>query len=77
MMDLAAIERQCLITGLQKEETDRFAAIAKLADNRTRWENKHAHNEDAGQIRMLAAEIVVLAARRQVLETEHEQEKHS
>ena len=75
-MDLPAIERNAVITGLLKEEVDRFAKIAKMSDDRTRWENKHAHIEDAGEIRLLAAEIVALAARRQVLETENEQEKH-
>jgi hypothetical protein len=77
MLDLPKIERECLINGLIEEETNRFAAIVKLADDRTRWENIHAHAQDAETIRILAGEISVIAERRRILEYQHEQAKHS
>ena len=75
-MDLPAIERQCVIDGLLKQETERFDQICALSIDRSKWENKHAHLEDAAKIRMLACEITALASRREYLERENEQTKH-
>jgi hypothetical protein len=77
MFDLAAIERESVIKGLVAEELSRFNRIIEVARDRVSWENKWDHVACAREIKIMAAQISALATRREVLEAEHEQAKHS
>jgi hypothetical protein len=77
MFDLAAIERESVIKGLVEEEMARFNRVIEVARDRVSWENKWDHGSCAAEIKTMAMEIAALAARREALETEHEQTKHS
>ena len=74
---LAALERTLLIDGLLKEELNRFQKISKLSAERVAWENKHAHVEVANEIFQVLQDLTRLATRRESLERQNEQTKHS
>jgi hypothetical protein len=77
MFDLAAIERESVIKGLVAEELSRFNRIIDVARDRVSWENKWDHLACAAEIKTYAIEIAAITTRREVLEAEHEQAKHS
>ncbi len=77
MLDLVAIERESVIKGLVEQETSRFNRIIEVARDRVSYDNKWDHLECAAEIKTYALEIAAIATRREVLETEHEQAKHT
>lgn len=75
--DTRKIEFDGVQKALLDEERKRFNQIIEICKERLKWDNTHAHTEEAHRIIVLANDIKALHARRETLVKEYEQAKHS